>query len=339
MPKGRERNRQRAIARQARPKPWGELPRGEAPCEGLLLIDKDRGVTSHDVVGALRRLGATRQVGHAGTLDPMATGLLIVATGRLTKLIQYLVGADKTYEARIRLGVGSSTDDAEGELTPAEPPVASDAAIDAALAALTGDIMQVPSTVSAIKVDGKRAHDLAREGESVELAARPIRIERFERTGLVERSQIQLDGRNVAVADFDVVVTASSGTYVRALARDVGEALGTRAHLTSLRRTQIGPWHVDDARTVAQLRDLASIGEQLPAASMAQVCRQVFPVMAIDDAEARALRNGLFIDKRTASTEGTRGEPWPAATFVGDEPAALVSPRSGKLKPDLQLTL
>ena len=186
---------------------------------------------------------------------------------------------------------------------------------------------------------GKRAHDLAREGESGELAARPIRIERFERTGLVERNQIQLGGRNVAVADFDVVVTASSGTYVRALARDVGEALGTRAHLTSLRRTQIGPWHVDDARTVAQLRDLASIGEQLPAASMAQVCRQVFPVMAIDDAEARALRNGLFIDKRTASTEGTRGEPWPAATFVGDEPAALVSPRSGKLKPDLQLTL
>ncbi|MEW6887529.1 tRNA pseudouridine(55) synthase TruB [Trueperella pyogenes] len=338
MPKGRERNRQRAIARLARPKPWGDLPRGTHPCEGLLFIDKDQGVTSHDIVGALRRLGATRQVGHAGTLDPMATGLLIVATGRLTKLIQYLVGADKTYEARICLGVGSNTDDAEGELHAGPPVHADDAAIDAVLTNFIGDIMQVPATVSAIKVDGKRAHDRAREGEEVTLAARPIHVERFARTSPVHRRAI--DGELAArVAEFDVVVTASSGTYVRALARDVGQALGTEAHLTALRRTEIGPWNVTDAYSVADLKGMIENDQGLPVVSMAQVCRQVFPVIDIDDAEARALRNGLFIDKRAPISAGTRADRWPAAAFCGDEAVALVSPRSGKLKPDLQLTL
>lgn len=337
MPKGRERNRQRAIARLARPKPWGELPRGLEPCEGLLLIDKDQGVTSHDIVGALRRLGATRQVGHAGTLDPMATGLLILATGRLTKLIQYLVGAEKTYEARICLGVGSTTDDAEGELSAAAPATADDRAIDAALASLTGFIMQVPATVSAIKVDGKRAHDLAREGERVELDARPIHVARFARTSPVTRGVTTIGHADVQVAKFDVVVTASSGTYVRALARDLGVALGTEAHLTALRRIEIGPWNVADARSVAQLKEFVEAGQALPATPMAEVCRQVFPVVEIDQAEARALRNGLFIDKRSPISAGIRKNVWPAAAFAGDEPVALVSPRSGKLKPDLQL--
>lgn len=355
MRASRERNRQRAIARAARVKPWGDLPAGSLRGAGLLLIDKDPGVTSHDVVGAVRRLAGTRQVGHAGTLDPMATGLLIVAVGRMTKLIQYMVGSDKTYEARIRLGISSSTDDAEGELAPAAPVTATDEEIDAALTALTGDIMQVPSTVSAIKIDGKRAHDLAREGADVELAARPIHVDRFERTSPIRRGTLEAGGLETTAAstletasvgaletdvvEFDVVVTASSGTYVRALARDVGEALGTGAHLTSLRRTRIGPWHVEGANTVSQLKELVLAGQELPAASLGQVSRQVFPTMEINEAEARALRNGLFIGQRAVASPGTWGEPWPAATFLGDVPIALVSPRGGELKPDLQLTL
>ncbi|WP_197551589.1 tRNA pseudouridine(55) synthase TruB [Trueperella pecoris] len=333
MPKGRQHNRDRALARQARPKPWGELPRGSRPCEGLLLIDKDKGVTSHDIVGAVRRLGATRQVGHGGTLDPMATGLLIVATGRVTKLIQYIVGADKTYEARICLGIGSSTDDAEGQLFASDPAMASDAEIDAALAALTGQILQVPSTVSAIKVDGRRAHDLVREGAQVELEARPIHVARFARTSPVTRREARVGDKLAVVAEFDAVVRASSGTYVRALARDVGRGLGTDAHLTALRRTHVGDWDVADAHSVSRLKEILERDEPLPVASMAQVCRDVFPVIEVDESEAKALRQGLFIAMRRNIDQ------WPAATFLGDMPVALVSPRAGKLKPDLQLTL
>ncbi|WP_241969054.1 tRNA pseudouridine(55) synthase TruB [Trueperella bialowiezensis] len=301
------------------------------------MIDKDQGVTSHDVVGALRRLGATRQVGHAGTLDPMATGLLVVATGRATKLIQYLVGADKTYEARICLGVGSDTDDADGELRAASPPQASGADVDRALEALTGEIMQVPATVSALKVDGKRAHDLARSGQKVELEARPVRVERFERTSQVEPGVVDVAGAEVPVLEFDVVVTASAGTYVRALARDVGIMLGTEAHLTRLRRTDIGSWNVADAVTVADLKRVVEAGGELAPMSIAQVCRRVFPVVEVTEAEARALGNGIFVDMRKPVSVGSRMERWPAAAFTGEVPVALVSPRAGKLKPDLQL--
>ncbi len=337
MRKGRERNRQRAIARIARVKPWGELPRGLSPSEGVLFIDKDEGVTSHDVVGAIRRLGATRQVGHAGTLDPMATGLLIIATGRTTKLIQYLVGAEKTYTARICLGIGSDTDDADGECYAAAPPLVDPATVDAAIAQLTGDIMQVPATVSAIKVDGLRAHDLARAGKDVNLDARPVIIGRFERTSDLGTGTTKIAETDVPTVEFDVVVTASAGTYVRALARDLGVALGTEAHLTALRRTHIGPWNVEDALSVSDLRDLVTSGAPLPVATIGQVCRTLFPVVAIDDTEEKALVNGGFIDTRAPVSRGTRSESWPAAAFNGDRPVALVSPRAGKLKPDLQL--
>lgn len=337
MRKGHERNRERAIARISRVKPWGELPRGSSASEGVFLIDKDQGVTSHDVVGAMRRLGATRQVGHAGTLDPMATGLLIIATGRTTKLIQYLVGAKKTYTARICLGVGSDTDDADGALYAADAPDVDAARVDAAIADLTGEIMQVPATVSAIKVDGLRAHDLARAGQDVQLAARPIHIHRFERTSDLVSGFATVAGTPVPTVEFDVVVTASAGTYVRALARDLGRALGTQAHLTELRRTRIGPWDVADAARVSDLRDIALRGDSLPAAPMDEVCNAVFPVIAIDDAEEAALSNGIFIDAREPVSWGARSEAWPAAAFNGDRPIALVSPRAGKLKPDLQL--
>ncbi|MDP9806966.1 tRNA pseudouridine55 synthase [Trueperella bonasi] len=342
MRQGRERNRQRAIARNERVKPWGDLPRGSSPSQGVLFIDKDQGVTSHDVVGAIRRLGATRQVGHAGTLDPMATGLLIVATGRTTKLIQYLVGAEKTYEARICLGVGSDTDDADGQLYAASAPElgeGSEERVDKALAALTGDILQVPATVSAIKVDGLRAHDLARAGHDVELEARPIHVSRFERTSTIVNGNMEIAGESVPTWQFDVVVTASAGTYVRALARDVGRALGTQAHLRSLRRTRIGPWDVANAVRVADLRDCVEREVPLPVAKMAEICRAIFPVIEIDDAEEAALRNGIFIEKRKPVSQGARSEPWPAAAFKGDRPVALVSPRSGRFKPDLQLSI
>lgn len=338
MPSGRERNRQRAIARNARVKPWGELPRGLTPVTGVFLIDKDPGVTSHDVVGAIRRLGATRQVGHAGTLDPMATGLLVVATGRATKLIQYLVGARKTYTARICLGVGSDTDDADGQLAPAAAPNVSATDVDGALTALMGDIMQVPAAVSALKVDGKRAHDLVRAGKTVELAARSVTVDCFARISELTPGQVKLTGTDIETVEFDVTVSASAGTYVRALARDVGRALGTQAHLTRLRRTRIDPWDVADAVSVAQIKKVVEAGAPLPAISMADVCRAVFPVVAITDAEARALRNGIFIDAREPVSRGMRPQEWPATAFHGDRPVALVSPRSGQLKPDLQLS-
>lgn len=337
MSKGRERNRQRAIARNQRVKPWGELPRGYSPSEGVFLIDKDQGVTSHDVVGAIRRLGATRQVGHAGTLDPMATGLLIIATGRTTKLIQYLVGAEKTYTARICLGVGSDSDDADGSLYAAATPVVDEARIDAVLADLTGDIMQVPATVSAIKVDGQRAHDLARAGHDVELDARPIHIHRFERISDLTDGNVTLADVQVPTVEFDVVVTTSAGTYVRALARDLGVALGSAAHLTELRRTHIGPWNVADAVRVSDLRDVIEEGKILPSAQMDEVCRAIFPVIAVDDADESALTSGMFIDRREPISRGARTEAWPAAAFNADRPVALVSPRAGMLKPDLQL--
>lgn len=219
---------------------------------GLLLIDKPQGWTSHDAVARTRRLAGTRKVGHAGTLDPMATGLLILGINSSTRLLTYIVGLDKEYLATIRLGASTTTDDAEGEeLTraPAEAVAAlTPEAIEAGIAALTGDILQQPSAVSAIKVDGKRAYARVRAGEEVDLPARPVTVSTFE---LV--SAAQADG----FLDLTVRVECSSGTYIRALARDLGAALGVGGHLTSLRRTRIGPFGLDAAQPLADL-DVAS---------------------------------------------------------------------------------
>lgn len=216
---------------------------------GILLVDKPQGITSHDVVARTRRLAGTRKVGHAGTLDPMATGLLILGINSSTRLLTYLVGQDKEYLATIRLGQATSTDDAEGDVTDAATSEAVAAVtrelIDPVVTALTGDILQVPSTVSAIKVGGKRAYALARAGESVELVSRPVTVSTFE---------IMDERRTVdSFLDLDVRVECSSGTYIRALARDVGAALGVGGHLTALRRTRIGPFGIADA---AHLDDL-----------------------------------------------------------------------------------
>jgi tRNA pseudouridine55 synthase len=219
---------------------------------GLILIDKPQGWTSHDAVARTRRLAGTRKVGHAGTLDPMATGLLILGINSSTRLLTYIVGLDKEYLATIRLGASTTTDDAEGEqlvLAPAGAVAAlTPEAIAAGIAALTGDIMQQPSAVSAIKVDGKRAYARVRAGEEVELPARPVTVSAFELL-----SADQVDG----FLDLTVRVECSSGTYIRALARDLGAGLGVGGHLTSLRRTRIGPFGLEAAQPLADL-DVAS---------------------------------------------------------------------------------
>ena len=208
-------------------------------------MDKPSGCTSHDVVGRLRHVLRTRRIGHAGTLDPMATGLLVLAVDRSTKLLGHLALTDKTYLATIRLGQQTDTDDADGagRRRPRDRSTRStDDDIAAGVAALTGPLLQVPSSVSAIKVDGRRAYDLVRAGETVELAARPVTVSRFEILGAPRRGT-----RAQAVIDLDVAVDCTTGTYVRSLARDLGAALGVGGHLTRLRRTRVGPFDVADA--------------------------------------------------------------------------------------------
>jgi tRNA pseudouridine55 synthase len=208
---------------------------------GLVVVDKPAGLTSHDVVSRLRRILGTRKVGHAGTLDPMATGVLVCGVGRGTKLLGHLALDTKAYAATIRLGATTSTDDAQGEtMASTDAGAVSDAAVAAGMAALTGAIEQVPSSVSAIKVDGQRAYARVRAGEQVVLAARPVTVSAF--TLLARRGD-----------DLDVLVDCSSGTYVRALARDLGAGLGVGGHLTALRRTRVGPFTLDQARALERL--------------------------------------------------------------------------------------
>lgn len=259
---------------------------------GILLVDKPGGLTSHDVVARTRRAFGTRKVGHAGTLDPMATGLLVIGIEAATRLLTYVVGADKTYLATIRLGQATGTDDAEGEMLSQADAAALDAVTDERLAteiaALTGDISQVPSSVSAIKVDGRRAYDRVRSGEHVELAARAVTVSRFE--ALAQRSA---DG----AIDLDVIVDCSSGTYIRALARDLGEALGVGGHLTALRRTRVGPFDVTNA---VGIDGLDSATPLTPGAAAAQILQPI-PVSA---EEARDLRHGKRLTGRAKVLDG-----------------------------------
>jgi tRNA pseudouridine55 synthase len=244
-----------------------------APDPGLVIVDKPGGMTSHDVVGRCRRLFGTRKVGHAGTLDPMATGVLVIGIERATKILGLITGTDKSYAATIRLGQTTSTEDAEGEvLQTVSTEHVTDEQIEEAVAALRGPIEQVPSAVSAIKVGGERSYKLAREGRAVELAARPVRIERFEVLA-VRRVVAQAAGPGGSgFADVDVEVDCSSGTYIRALARDVGDALGVGGHLTALRRTLVGRYGLGEART---LDDLA--GEARLSYSLDEACLLGFP--------------------------------------------------------------
>ena len=258
--------------------------------DGILVVDKPPGWTSHDVVARARRLCATRKVGHAGTLDPMATGVLVLGVGRATRLLTFLVGCDKDYVATIRLGQATLTDDAEGEVTASVGVVGleRDAVVAAALP-LTGDIEQVPSAVSAIKVKGERSYHRVRAGESVNLPARPVTVSRFE---IGDVRALTVDG--VPVVDVDVELTVSSGTYVRALARDVGTALGCGGHLTALRRTRVGGFTLADAHPLADLE--ARQGEPMPVTPLADAARAAFAVRELDEAQARTLGYGQRLE-------------------------------------------
>lgn len=269
--------------------------------DGILLIDKPSGWTSHDVVGRTRRLAGTRKVGHAGTLDPMATGVLVLGINKGTRLLTFLVGCDKDYTATIRLGQSTNTDDAEGETTTASGASGlATAEISAAVATLTGAIEQVPSTVSAIKIDGQRAYARARAGEEVALAARPVTVARFE---VLARRDGQVD--DVPVVDLDVAVTVSSGTYVRALARDLGAALGCGGHLTALRRTRVGEFEISSAHTLEHLGERVESGAPLPILPLDEVARRSFAVRDLTEDEARALSYGA----RIPAAEPGRTEP------------------------------
>ncbi|MCS5733960.1 tRNA pseudouridine(55) synthase TruB [Herbiconiux daphne] len=268
--------------------------REQSTISGILLVDKSGGLTSHDVVARTRRLAGTRKVGHAGTLDPLATGLLLLGLNSSTRLLTYLVGLDKEYLATVRLGAATTTDDSEGEITTTAAPDAVEALdpadIERAFDTQRGTITQVPSSVSAIKVDGQRAYARVRSGEEVVLAGRTVTISEI---ALLAEPRSATDDEGRPFVDVDVRVVCSSGTYIRAIARDVGAALGVGGHLTSLRRTRVGPFAVTDAHTLEQLGDLAP--STLPLLEPADVARRLFPVLDVATAEAIALGHGQRI--------------------------------------------
>lgn len=288
------------------------------PADGLLVVDKPAGWTSHDVVAKARWVCGTRKVGHAGTLDPMATGVLLLGVGRATRLLTYLVGCDKGYDATIRLGQSTVTDDAEGEVTAtADASGVGREALDVAVARLTGEIAQVPSSVSAIKVDGQRSYARVRGGEEVALAARPVTVSRFEVL------DVRAEG---AVLDVDVRVEVSSGTYVRALARDLGADLGVGGHLIALRRTRVGRFGVEDARPLDELvagaEAAVAAGRErsavVPLLSMGDAARAQFPERVLTEAQERSVRYGQRIDAVR------RGDPVVAAVDGSGELVALL---------------
>ena len=285
--------------------------------DGLVIVDKPGGLTSHDVVARIRRLAGTRRVGHAGTLDPMATGVLVVGVEKATRLLGYLTLTQKQYEATIRLGQSTSTDDAEGEVTFTASAdgvcaaVLSQDEISKAVAELTGEIQQVPPAVSAIKVDGQRAYKLTRAGAAPELKPRPVTVYEFAVTGIRPAGDL---------LEVDATVRCSSGTYIRALARDLGRKLGTGGHLTALRRTWVGGYGLDAARTLDQL------AERFEVMPLAEAAAAAFPRRDLSADEARRVAHG----GRLAAT----GIPGPMAAFAPDGSlVALLAEQDGQARP------
>jgi tRNA pseudouridine55 synthase len=294
-------------------------PGGPAAPGGLVLVDKPAGMTSHDVVARVRRLAGTRKVGHAGTLDPMATGVLVVGVDKATRLLGHLTLADKQYLATIRLGQATSTDDAEGEVTaaPGAARVTQDEIL-AAVTALTGPIEQVPPGVSAIKVGGQRAYKLTRDGQAPELAARPVTVHEFTITALVRPSDADGD-----ILDLEATVTCSSGTYVRALARDLGQALGTGGHLTRLRRTRSGSYRIEDARTLDEL------AAEFTVTPLAEAAAAAFPRVDLTEQDAGRVAHGGRLPAATLPTAAG-----PAAVFGPDGSLiALMLQDGGRTRP------
>jgi len=285
---------------------------------GLVVVDKPPGMTSHDVVARVRRLARTRRVGHGGTLDPMATGVLVIGVERATRLLTYVIGSRKGYTGTIRLGARTVTDDAEGEVVETvDAAGVEDAAVRVVLAGLTGEIQQVPSAVSAIKIKGQRAYARVRAGEDVELAARPVTVHRLD------VAEVRRDGTYV---DVDVEVECSSGTYIRAIARDLGAALGVGGHLTALRRTAVGGFTLAEAST---LDDLAGREDPVNLPLSAAAAR-FFPRRDADPDQARTLGHGGPLP--------AAGISGPYAVFDPDgEVIAIVSERDGRARPEVVL--
>jgi tRNA pseudouridine55 synthase len=292
---------------------------------GLIVIDKPGGMTSHDVVSRVRRLARTRRVGHGGTLDPMATGVLVIGVGRATRLLTYVIGADKRYRATIRLGESTITDDAEGEVVArTSASVVADADIRAGLAAQTGTISQVPSAVSAIKINGQRAYARVRAGESVELAARTVTISAIDVLDI--RRHAVVDGPDVV--DVDVEVACSTGTYVRAIARDLGASLRVGGHLIALRRTAVGAFTLAESVTLDALTDVVDAGGS--------------PIsLSLDDATARFFaRRDATPDEAVVLSHGgplaAVGLDGPYAVFgAGGSVIAIVTERDGKTRAEV----
>ncbi|MFD5117165.1 tRNA pseudouridine(55) synthase TruB [Streptomyces sp. NPDC058391] len=285
--------------------------------DGLVIVDKPSGFTSHDVVAKMRGIAKTRRVGHAGTLDPMATGVLVLGVERATKLLGHLALTEKEYLGTIRLGQDTVTDDAEGEITSStDASAVGREAIDAGIAALSGPIMQVPSKVSAIKIDGKRSYARVRGGEEFEIPARPVTISSFRlydvREGVAENG--------TPVLDLVVSVVCSSGTYIRALARDLGAGLGVGGHLTALRRTRVGPYALDAAKTIDQLQ------EELTVMPVADAAAAAFARWDVDEKTAKLLLNGVRLDMPSYET-GPVAAFDPEGRFL-----ALVEGQHGKAK-------
>jgi len=287
-----------------------------SPESGLVIVDKPGGLTSHDVVARIRRLAGTRRVGHAGTLDPMATGVLVVGVEKATRLLGHLALTVKEYQATIRLGAATSTDDAEGEVvSSASAAEVTPSALAAAVADLTGEIQQVPPGVSAIKVNGQRAYKLTRAGAAPTLAARPVTVYSFTVTASAASSQF---------LDVDAVIRCSSGTYIRALARDLGAALGTGGHLTALRRTQVGPYQISSARTLDELSQHWSLTPLDTAAAAA------FPRRDLSEDEARRLAHG----QRLSVSPSAAPDGAPVAAFAPDGTlVALLEERADYARP------
>ncbi|MEV5847378.1 tRNA pseudouridine(55) synthase TruB [Streptomyces sp. NPDC051985] len=257
------------------------------PPDGLVIVDKPSGFTSHDVVAKMRGIARTRRVGHAGTLDPMATGVLVLGIERATKLLGHLALTEKEYLGTIRLGQNTVTDDAEGEITSStDASKVTREAVDAGIAKLTGAIMQVPSKVSAIKIDGVRSYKRARDGEDFDIPARPVTVSSFAVYDI--RDAVAEDG--TPVLDLVVSVVCSSGTYIRALARDLGADLGVGGHLTALRRTRVGPYKLDSARTLDQLQ------QELTVMPIAEAAGAAFRRWDVDTKRARLLLNGVRLE-------------------------------------------
>jgi tRNA pseudouridine55 synthase len=289
--------------------------------DGLIVVDKSAGMTSHDVVARVRRLAKTRRVGHGGTLDPMATGVLIIGVNRATRLLTYVIGAEKSYRATIRLGETTVTDDAEGDVTgTATVAGVADDAIRAGLAAQIGQIDQVPSAVSAIKINGQRAYKRVRDGEDVELPARRITVYRLDVLDIRRP-----DDRDVI--DVDVDVTCSSGTYIRAIARDLGRTLGVGGHLTVLRRTAVGGFTLAEASTLAELEERAPDVVGLP---MADAARRAFQQRTATADEARVLSHGGPLEP-----VGIDG-PYAVFDAAGDV-LAIVTERDGRARAEIVL--